>query len=384
MTALLVPQSPPSYDGRARPTGHMDQLDALRAFAVLAVLLCHFATSYVPVLWYGQYGVNLFFVLSGFLITGILLRCRRISFERSQSRFLTIRQFYVRRFLRIFPLFYFVLIVTWIIGIDDVRHAFGWHVTYLTDFYIFRRATFGGASHFWSLAVEEQFYLLWPWAVIFLPFRWLLPVTAAAIGAAPITRMWGALHGWSFPSMRVFPVCSTDALGLGALLAICAERAPRMVPKLARMALRFGIALLALWLSLRRWHSAQVLNAAIFDLGCDLVFSWFVVSAAAGFTGAAGRLLTFRPLLLIGVISYGIYVYHVFAPELLIRAHLRSHSHTMNFGMDVAISFLLPLASWYCYERPINELKRHFPYALCTRRRESSVAEVAVSHANAY
>ena len=346
----------------------MDQLDALRALAVGGVVLFHFASSRLWVLQWGGLGVYLFFVLSGFLITGILLRCRRLIHQREQSPWLTLRQFYVRRFLRIFPLFYFVLGVAWVLGFEDIRHAIGWHAAYLSDFYFCRRGQWvGPAAPFWSLAVEEQFYLVWPWLVLFLPQRWLLPVTAITLITGPLTRAWGVAHGWSGVAVQCFPLASVDALGLGAILAICAEQMPDHVGRIRAAALWLGLLLLAGSAVLRLKGGSAAAYAAVSLLACNLLFCWLVGSAADGFTGAAGRVLMFPPLILIGIISYGIYVYHDFAFLLAAKLHLRTHNHALNFAVALALAFLLPLASWYLYEKPINSLKRHFPYAITGR-----------------
>ncbi|HXE52334.1 MAG TPA: acyltransferase, partial [Tepidisphaeraceae bacterium] len=292
----------PAKDGEA--LAHMTQLDALRAFAVAGVVAYHFLGARVALFRFGERGVDLFFVLSGFLITGILLRCRDL-IHGGQSPWLTVRQFYIRRFLRIFPLFYFVLALTWLLGFPDVRAAIGWHVAYLSDVYFFHRAQWqGGTSHLWSLAVEEQFYLVWPWLVLFLNRRALIPVTIGLILAAPITRAWGALHGWNDVSLRTFPLESVDALGLGALLAIGWREFPDRVTRLRMAALIAGIlALLAV--AVARLLHVPAVHTIAEPLGFALIFCWLVGAAAVGFAGVAGRVLLFRPLLLIGTVSYG-------------------------------------------------------------------------------
>ena len=108
-------------------------------------------------------GVWLFFVLSGFLITGILLRSRdQVDYGGYQGRFV-LRQFYARRILRIFPLYYSVLLLAATIDLGDVRDTIFWHLAYLSN-YLFATQQYWGAvtAHFWSLSVEEQFYILWP------------------------------------------------------------------------------------------------------------------------------------------------------------------------------------------------------------------------------
>lgn len=121
----------------------MKQLDGLRALAVFAVLWTHYVP---PALWPlglnpGHFGVQLFFVLSGFLITGILLQERSATLSGPQTMVTALRQFYLRRFLRIFPLFYAVLLVAFLVNIPLVRESLPWHVFYLSNVYLSLRTT---------------------------------------------------------------------------------------------------------------------------------------------------------------------------------------------------------------------------------------------------
>jgi len=144
---------------------YLPQLDAIRAIAVLFVMVFHFIPGvdrYAPL---RSIGVRLFFVLSGFLITGILTA------SRDRPTGLALRTFYARRFLRIVRLCYFALFVAFVFNISVVRSTLGWHLAYLTNVLIYARGAWRGAvSHFWSLAVEEQFYLVWPWLMLWLLF----------------------------------------------------------------------------------------------------------------------------------------------------------------------------------------------------------------------
>ena len=168
---------------------HILALDGLRGMAILGVILFHAAVEYAPstlsgkalgaVFNVGWGGVDLFFVLSGFLITGILLE------TRGTAGFF--RNFYARRTLRIFPLYYGVLFVIFVVlphyrpfdtpGLQTIARNQGWFWTYLTNFgFIVHGSVFGNSdwlllNHFWSLAVEEQFYLVWPLLVYLLSGR---------------------------------------------------------------------------------------------------------------------------------------------------------------------------------------------------------------------
>ena len=135
----------------------------------------------------GSNGVNLFFVISGFLITEIFLKCKK-EVENGQSIRLTLRQFYARRFLRIFPLYYLVISLSFLFNFSDVWHELWWYLTYTVNYYGLVTGKWIGLPHFWTLALEEQFYLLWPLVILLVPRRCLLLVPVIAILIAPATR----------------------------------------------------------------------------------------------------------------------------------------------------------------------------------------------------
>jgi len=330
----------------------MPQLDALRAFAALAVIYAH-ATTY-PGHTLGSYGVTLFFVLSGFLITGILLRCRAMRDERGASLFWLLRQFYARRSLRIFPLYYFVLLLLVIVGYAPARRDFWFLATYLGDFYLPLRPE-SAVSHFWSLAVEEQFYLLWPWAVLLLPRRWLPKVACGLIIAGPLYRLWGWSHGVSQGVMWTSPIASAEALAVGGLLAMVGPE-----QRFLRVLLIAGIITFACRMVCRIGFSNG--PQPLWTLGHSLLSAWLVGWAARGVGGRTGQLLSFGPLLWIGTISYGVYVYHL--P--LLKGWQQILPKTPDWLTLLAVTGLtlgVAALSWYLFERPISRLKRLFPYS---------------------
>src|SRR5258708_7747412 len=162
----------------------MPQLDSIRAFAILVVLIHHFlpVDKIIPTdfITLGLIGVRLFFVLSGFLITGILLRAR--GEERA------LRQFYYRRVLRIFPIYYLTLIIIFVVS-PYLRSEGAWLAAYATN-YITPFKSLEPAGHFWTLAVEEQFYLLWPFLMLLAPARYLLKIIVASIVFAVLFRFF--------------------------------------------------------------------------------------------------------------------------------------------------------------------------------------------------
>src|SRR5687767_5633954 len=231
--------------------GFVPALDGVRGFAILLVLVLHFSAYghelprsgllidqlYYRVAAAGWIGVDLFFVLSGFLITGILYDAKG-----SPHYF---RNFYIRRTLRIFPLYYGALILFLVIfpllwpnhgGLRSMQNDGWWYWTYLSNLKIARDGwpQFGAIGHFWSLAVEEQFYLIWPLLVLALNRRQLQITCVLCLIAALAVRVVLNAQG-NNPAAFVLTPARLDALAVGAYLALAA-RGPGGLPRLARLA----------------------------------------------------------------------------------------------------------------------------------------------------
>lgn len=322
----------------------LPQLDGLRAVAVAFVMAYHFIPGidrYAPL---GSIGVRLFFVLSGFLITRILLDSRSIALPAA------LRSFYLRRGLRIFPLFYLVLLLAAIINIGPVRATIGWHVSYLTNIYLFNRGGWHGSiSHLWSLAVEEQFYLVWPLLMLLVPERRLPVVIATMVIVAPITRLM--IGG---PMNSVLPLSCTDSLGAGALLAL-----PSMHRRAMLAGVWIGVPLLIAALALRGTGYSGVPLEVALDFGVSLSAAWIVGRAAAGLPGAPGAFLTLRPIAFLGTISYGLYLYHGFMPYVLGRyvdGFIEMAWPARALLLTVA-TLITASVSWKVFEAPILRYK---------------------------
>jgi peptidoglycan/LPS O-acetylase OafA/YrhL len=325
----------------------LPQLDGLRAVAVTFVMAFHFIPGVDRIAPLGSIGVRLFFVLSGFLITRILMASKDQPIGEALGRF------YIRRSLRIFPLFYAVLALAAIVNIGPVRATIGWHVTYLTNVYLFDRGAWhGSVSHLWSLAVEEQFYLIWPCLVLLLPERRLPRVITAMIVLAPLSRL---LIGGPMNSM--LPTSCLDSLGAGALLALPATRRSMM-----SAGFLLGVPLLTASLALRYAGYAGIAFEVALDLGVSLTAAWIVGRAAKGFTGVTGAMLMARPVVYAGTISYGLYLFHGFMPYILGRyvPGFLAMSSSVRFLMLTVTTVAVASLSWRFFEAPILALKDRF------------------------
>jgi peptidoglycan/LPS O-acetylase OafA/YrhL len=325
------------------------QVDSLRAFAVLAVLVHHFLPvgKLIPddFLTLGLLGVRFFFTLSGFLITGILLR--------GQS----IRTFYLRRALRIFPAYYLCLLVIIVIGVADVRQYSLWHVSYLSNvLFTFKQGIAPATGHFWSLAVEEQFYLVWPWLVLKTPAKhsWKLPVAAILFTLVYKTVIAFTLGGHLAGGL--LPFACLDSLGLGGLLA-CFGYDPRLKTyrsRFLRAALALGSLIVACQTILYFWGRGTRVFYATSYLGVSLIFTWLVGKAA---DGKLWRLIEARPLVYTGKISYGLYLWHNFMPALAVWLLGYNPGAWTVAAFATLLTFAVAATSWKLVESPLNSLK---------------------------
>jgi len=333
---------------------HVPALDGLRAIAVTSVIVFHARSSggghaYEWIASAGWIGVDLFFVLSGFLITGILLEAK------GKPRFF--RTFYLRRTLRIFPLYYAVLVACLLIAPHFVEtdprilHEQGWLWTYTTNINVLRHGgmiyTSGWLSltHFWSLAIEEQFYLVWPLLVYLLPRRGLAAVAGLIVAGAPIARVLMLRGGVPPDAVYEFTVSHLDALAVGALCAV--YRPVRWASWM--IAIGAGGVLIVVGIAHRFELDAYAVQTAGLS-ALAICFGGIVVRASQGV-----RWLEHPVMVRVGMYSYGIYVFH--ALLLPLYRWLWSPNPIVFTIFVLVATTLVAAASWHLFERRFLVLK---------------------------
>ena len=335
----------------ARRTYH-PALDGLRGLAVLLVLADHFLSYPVLHAWHtGAVGVRIFFVLSGFLIVGNLLRDRdRMPFGP------LVLHFFGRRALRLFPAFYVAIAVTALLGINNMRDDWWVHGLYLSNILVARYHDWDLAGHFWTLAVEMQFYVLcFPLAAL-LPRRWLAVALAILLVLGLLWRSRIAAGGSTFLELYLPGQFDAFAIGAGLALIVSTPAAAVADRLLARPVLAFGLTGLAI---LMLWPGAP-------DVVEWLAAPLFVaLAAAAAVRACLGRrevpVLTNRWLVHVGRISYGLYVWHYFVGYAL-HAYLPQATwlddHVLLRGLVwTTLSFAVAQVSWTLVETPALKLK---------------------------
>ncbi len=357
---------------------HYPELDGLRGVAILLVLYFHcrridnpstaWESHYYTFLDTGWVGVDLFFVLSGFLITGFLLST--VKQERYFGRF------YTRRALRIFPLYYPMLILV------SLASLLGWTVAgqpswiELISYWVYlQNWLVPGAlhpieplGHFWSLAVEEQFYLLWPVLILLAASRnavgWLCGLTIAISAIARIGLVAAGVQGVYFCT-----VSHMDALAAGAGLAYLSQ-IQGSLSRCHRTAIAVGtlsaIAVLVVGITQKGFygHDAVVLKFGLLPLAL-LFASLLVLAYTSRANGFWRRVLRNRWLRVVGTVSYGIYIVHY--PMILLLQEIWPYAHG-NFWLDqltflpavTAGSLMIAWASFRYLEKPILDLKLRF------------------------
>jgi len=341
---------------------YLPRLDGLRGIAISAVLIEHFISDRVIVgLSPGGFGVLTFFVLSGYLITRILMQYR----ERDTPIGAAAIHFYWRRLLRLSPPYYLAIVVAIILAIAGMRSTWWIHALYLSNVKIALQGNFGGAGHFWSLSVEEQFYLLWFFVVVALPRRFLAPAIVASIAVGSLYRL--ALYAVGVDHIKVvlLPGCM-DSLATGALIAYAAHSkrwafVERLFLDWRMLAFSLFAAVLVSWI--QEWNSAT--RFLVYPIAITLFAGCAVRLGAERAKDWRMDWLSWFPLKCLGRISYGVYVYHAFVPDLMRLfvpgLDLTRLPELMRFLILAATSIALASASWILVERPILRLKDRPP-----------------------
>jgi len=333
------------------------QLDTLRAVAVFLVIAVHtlpFTSRFVQ--WdSGAIGVRVFFVLSGFLISGILFDS--LIHDRVQA----IRSFLVRRSLRIWPL-YFVAVAVILVGFPSTRDGVWYLVTYTTNLWVHVGDEWpGAATHLWSLAIEEQFYIVWPILLALVARRHWRIAVAGLVVLGFVSRVLS--YNFSVTQMTVLATNYADFFGLGAALALWFRHSNptlAVVRRIGVMAVVSGIVAIVIVEAGVSIETSQLVAQFLFP--AHLLLSIGLVAIAfVGVDGALGQLFNIGPIQYLGRISYGLYVWHLPIAWIVERL-LGIERSWLLLVVTTVLSIVVSAASWHFFEKRINSLKRHFPY----------------------
>ena len=367
---------------RTNSAPHIPELDGIRGVAIGMVILYHFGQSdrtdlLSSILDFGWSGVDLFFALSGFLITGILLETKT-----SLNYF---RIFYLRRLLRILPLYTLILLVFFHAVVPLAHHLHRWlampvstepwYWVYLANWVIGHHRGINVLIPYWSLSVEEQFYALWPFVVLLCSERVLAYISGAVIAAAIVLRCLyspdpGGILVYVWTPFRM------DALALGALAAIV-FRNRSWLASVDRWLVPIGAtaaaAVVGFCVAAGKTTGDTVLMQRFGFSLLGVAYSSVVLRCASrsGSGGALCRLMRSKPLRRMGTVSYGWYLLHyIFYVALELVLEQLEHRFALpnavwvllTIAIGGTLSYLAAEASWRLLEQRVLALKRNWPY----------------------
>jgi peptidoglycan/LPS O-acetylase OafA/YrhL len=315
-------------NSRHQLLGYRPELDGVRGIAILLVLVNHVHVPGTDNA--GSVGVTLFFVLSGFLITSLLIG------EHGSTGRVSLRHFYERRARRLLPALFALVAVT---GVVMKMNGTGWStyseqalpvLLYVGNIWRATGHDLGALLHTWSLSLEEQFYLLWPAIFLLAPRRWLPAAPLAGIAVSVVLQLatFGEPYSWARPDVRA------DALLWGCLIALVRVRLPG-------------------WTMPVGW----ILLAALCVLpATPVMFAAMSLGAVAVVLRAEPPVLRSRALVRVGELSYGLYLWHFLPASLLVDRTMAGDVTAM--AAVIAITFALALASERWIERPFRRRRR--------------------------
>ena len=378
-------------DGRER--FYVRELDGIRFFAFLAVFLLH-ASSRIPTLpaggvrwnslqWWtsstilaGGFGVDLFFVLSSFLITSLLVR------ELEGRGRIDVAAFWMRRILRIWPLYYGFVLLCWVFERLPGRMVAGFALFSgnwaLLTWPMPHRSAIGPL---WSVSVEEQFYLVWPLLLAVLPRRFLRPVCVGMIGLAVGARWVILANGGGIERVWLNTLAHFDSIAVGALIALAGVGGRLKLGLPARVSLGVGAPIVVVVSTGILWHGllrpSSEAGRLLIIPGSELMASALFLLVALVFGGVILAVLASRgswlgnpALVYLGRISYGLYVFHIVAIRMV------EDWGPWRYLAAFAITLLMASVSFRFLEQPFLRLKERFTYVHSTPS-PPAVAETA-------
>jgi peptidoglycan/LPS O-acetylase OafA/YrhL len=331
---------------------HLPSLDGLRAISIVLVLLGHlsgtrgFGRVDLGIGDYAHLGVVVFFVISGFLITRLMLS------ELSKNGYVSLKLFYARRTLRLFPASYAFIVcicMLWSAGVLHLHARDIWHaVTYTVNYLPERSWQIG---HLWSLSVEEQFYLIWPCTFVILGSRRAGWVAAGVILFGPVARScaWLFLRGTPYRDLEMFPMVA-DSIAMGCLLAKISGwlEGKNWYLMLFRPAYSIGLAVVVLLINRYEGYTVVgVFGSSVANASLAILIHRCVYCSSDW----VGRVLNWKPIAFVGLLSYSLYLWQ----QLFLNRN--STSWVNMFPQNLLFAVTAALASYFLLEKPLLKLR---------------------------
>ncbi|MES2924608.1 MAG: acyltransferase [Verrucomicrobiota bacterium] len=366
---------PSDHGFKQRVSGRAVQLDGLRAIAMMAICWDHWCPAGWPRVFPFEIFLFFFLVMTGYLITGSLLRER----DRSEARggawkWEGLKAYQIRRGLRILAPYYAALALVLIVQAPDAwmgRQAdswqgLPWYVFHLSNFHMAMLGYWpGGTNHFWSLSIQQQFYLIWPFVIWFLPRKWLVPAILMFAAIGPLARMFqdSFLPWFAWP--QVLTWATFDYFGIGALLGLAVHRGMSLESPGLRGLAALGLAgyLGVFCAHASGWPTFGL--RAFQQTFLSVALCGLIAAGSVGFSGWVKSLLEHPLLQRIGQVSYGIYLFHNLAP--LVAGKIfwflwfgwfdNAYGEILRIPSYALVTWGLTLASWRWIEQPLEGVR---------------------------
>lgn len=332
----------------------LSQLDGLRGLAILFVMWHHFGLHLPGWLDWGPVAPNIFFLLSGYLITRSLLKMQKNPAGGQ------IFGYHARRFTRLLPALYIMLGVGFLIGLPEFREGIGWHALFASNLQMIANDEWSGyASHLWSLSVQEQFYFIWP-LILFLPTRFLPATMVFIFIGSALFRAWCLRAGMTEMFRWLMLPSSLDTFAAGSLIAwlmIHRKNGP-MIPSFWR--LPAALAAIGCWFyarNLRGLYGTGDPALAFVDTFETAFFAWMLIELLEFPKSALSKAFSNPLLCQVGRISYGLYIWHMLvflavAPHLDAWGLTSAQNNILRCGALTLASAGVAVVSWIALEKP--------------------------------
>ncbi len=376
LSTEVLNEAPPTVTASRR--FYQPELDGLRFYAFLGVFVCHtlpfeasfYRSLHLPFPWVwgatvkaGAAGVDLFFALSAYLITSLLLR------EREETGDISLKLFYTRRVLRIWPLYFAVIGLAIVLSHTMTNQHLPWY--YVAGYLFFVgnwvHAAFGRpesiAFPLWTVSIEEQFYLLWPLLVKTLGRRALIASTILMFLLATACRIGFVLAGASGGYIYYGSTARCDSIALGILLALFADRLPSLTSRARLLLISAG---LVGWIVSSAWLTDQPGPISMREVPGRLIISIAAGAILYGSLHSRTSLLTSGWIVRLGKVSYGLYLLHL-TGLLLAKSALHPTSGAALLAtkaVGFVLTILLAFASYRWIESPFLRIKDRFSRVL--------------------
>jgi peptidoglycan/LPS O-acetylase OafA/YrhL len=343
---------------------HFKQIDSVRFFSVLFVMISHWLANipFIENLKLGTIGVEMFFTISGFLISLQLLNYKTEVDKKTYTLKKTLFIFYIRRILRIFPLYYFILLVATLINKGEILAALPWNITYTTNFYFIKTQHWPSTfSQFWSLSVEEHFYIFWPFLVLLTPAKHLFKCIILVAICSLAFRFWQFHSSYDFILLNIHTLSCLDLFMMGALLAFLVHRGIFFQlfthQYLKTIAFVLFTLLLLINISKPQWELFNWVFQRFFFGFFYFILLGFLVK---GFTGKIVSLLENKYFIRLGKLSYCMYLIHNFVPGILLPIKEYQLPSGFEFFIYLMVTILLSEVLYRLIEQPMRNLNTYF------------------------